>query len=148
MCSSDLQVFQGFADQLDGDVAAHEVRVGDHAFQRAFQLTDVGANTLGNEERGVMRQLDFGLIGLLHQDRHTGFQLRWLDRYGQAPAKAGFEAFFKAFDFLRVAVTGENDLLATFEQRVEGVEKLFLGTLRSEERRVGKECRSRWSPYH
>ena len=29
-------------------------------------------------------------------------------------------------------------------------EKVFLVTteLRSEERRVGKECRSRWSPYH
>src|SRR5574337_38247 len=24
----------------------------------------------------------------------------------------------------------------------------LLGELRSEERRVGKECRSRWSPYH
>ena len=24
----------------------------------------------------------------------------------------------------------------------------FLETYRSEERRVGKECRSRWSPYH
>ena len=24
----------------------------------------------------------------------------------------------------------------------------FLSTYRSEERRVGKECRSRWSPYH
>ena len=24
----------------------------------------------------------------------------------------------------------------------------FFGLLRSEERRVGKECRSRWSPYH
>src|SRR2546430_16054043 len=24
----------------------------------------------------------------------------------------------------------------------------FLMTVRSEERRVGKECRSRWSPYH
>ena len=23
-----------------------------------------------------------------------------------------------------------------------------IATLRSEERRVGKECRSRWSPYH
>ena len=23
-----------------------------------------------------------------------------------------------------------------------------IGTMRSEERRVGKECRSRWSPYH
>ena len=25
---------------------------------------------------------------------------------------------------------------------------LFPGAIRSEERRVGKECRSRWSPYH
>ena len=25
---------------------------------------------------------------------------------------------------------------------------LFQGAERSEERRVGKECRSRWSPYH
>ena len=25
---------------------------------------------------------------------------------------------------------------------------LFAGSFRSEERRVGKECRSRWSPYH
>ena len=24
----------------------------------------------------------------------------------------------------------------------------YIGLLRSEERRVGKECRSRWSPYH
>ena len=27
-------------------------------------------------------------------------------------------------------------------------EMLVIGLLRSEERRVGKECRSRWSPYH
>ena len=27
-------------------------------------------------------------------------------------------------------------------------QKLGVKTLRSEERRVGKECRSRWSPYH
>ena len=26
--------------------------------------------------------------------------------------------------------------------------KMSNGTHRSEERRVGKECRSRWSPYH
>ena len=25
---------------------------------------------------------------------------------------------------------------------------IFIGYRRSEERRVGKECRSRWSPYH
>src|SRR3989442_10611312 len=33
--------------------------------------------------------------------------------------------------------------LALFERRPEDLEKV-----RSEERRVGKECRSRWSPYH
>ena len=26
--------------------------------------------------------------------------------------------------------------------------KVFKADIRSEERRVGKECRSRWSPYH
>ena len=32
---------------------------------------------------------------------------------------------------------------------VSGSAKLFVAiTTRSEERRVGKECRSRWSPYH
>ena len=32
--------------------------------------------------------------------------------------------------------------LETLEKQVQSF------TLRSEERRVGKECRSRWSPYH
>src|SRR6266542_1797058 len=34
---------------------------------------------------------------------------------------------------------------------VEGMDHVFVFkpvTMRSEERRVGKECRSRWSPYH
>ena len=30
----------------------------------------------------------------------------------------------------------------------QGVNGLYVGGSRSEERRVGKECRSRWSPYH
>ena len=32
--------------------------------------------------------------------------------------------------------------------RIGGVVILLMLLLRSEERRVGKECRSRWSPYH
>ena len=31
------------------------------------------------------------------------------------------------------------------EKEIKGIQK---GKERSEERRVGKECRSRWSPYH
>ena len=34
------------------------------------------------------------------------------------------------------------------EQRVPFVNVIFMVAERSEERRVGKECRSRWSPYH
>src|SRR2546430_4450313 len=51
------------------------------------------------------------------------------------------------------ALEGLADLVATMRRvraafnpslDIEGV----LLTMRSEERRVGKECRSRWSPYH
>ena len=31
---------------------------------------------------------------------------------------------------------------------LDGNQYLVQGPARSEERRVGKECRSRWSPYH
>ena len=40
---------------------------------------------------------------------------------------------------------------AYIDQAIAGVIELApetLNSLRSEERRVGKECRSRWSPYH
>ena len=33
-------------------------------------------------------------------------------------------------------------------QHVLGIVVTLLMVIRSEERRVGKECRSRWSPYH
>ena len=38
----------------------------------------------------------------------------------------------------RLLVTIQYEIKATYDRRA----------LRSEERRVGKECRSRWSPYH
>ena len=31
---------------------------------------------------------------------------------------------------------------------IDGILRTTVSRLRSEERRVGKECRSRWSPYH
>ena len=32
--------------------------------------------------------------------------------------------------------------------RHKPIKKVYVKMIRSEERRVGKECRSRWSPYH
>ena len=37
---------------------------------------------------------------------------------------------------------------STTLRMIAGLEEISSGELRSEERRVGKECRSRWSPYH
>ena len=39
-------------------------------------------------------------------------------------------------------------LLSCWGQSGRHLELHCLGSSRSEERRVGKECRSRWSPYH
>ena len=75
-------------------------------------------------------------------------------------------AFFKAMLFVLAAILPIINLLAmapTFLSLTEGASKQtraalakriglntlgLLSVLRSEERRVGKECRSRWSPYH
>ena len=59
------------------------------------------------------------------------------------------------FGNLRILCSGSSslDILQNIEEslmeRVRVIEVLSLSLgLRSEERRVGKECRSRWSPYH
>ena len=41
-----------------------------------------------------------------------------------------------------------SDTLITITKRLFSIYGKIYDSLRSEERRVGKECRSRWSPYH
>ena len=54
-------------------------------------------------------------------------------------------------DFLEraaVALDELHDRLREYTERAMVAEQRLTGADRSEERRVGKECRSRWSPYH
>ena len=44
-------------------------------------------------------------------------------------------------DYIEIGMDSDND-------RSFNMLRDFVGNIRSEERRVGKECRSRWSPYH
>ena len=57
----------------------------------------------------------------------------------------------KGVDIIEIAMVTDGDINILSEMMVKMVAehgmKFFLRD-RSEERRVGKECRSRWSPYH
>src|SRR5687768_18618783 len=64
------------------------------------------------------------------------------------PLGERFTPHHRIIDYFR-ELDRRSDLLSleTFGESYEG-RPLVLATIRSEERRVGKECRSRWSQYH
>src|SRR3712207_2336636 len=86
--------------------------------------------------------------------REAGAQLRDLRRLTQRTAgehelaigSAGTHPFAMWEDQRIVAKPRYRDLVAAL--RFVARQELIFGVHRSEERRVGKECRSRWSPYH
>ena len=53
-----------------------------------------------------------------------------------------------ALDRLMAEPTGTDGLADRLADRAEANTMATPESTRSEERRVGKECRSRWSPYH
>ena len=68
---------------------------------------------------------------------------------GTYTPKAKRSLFFARYEATRsgnVEVEPEHLILGLIRADADLVRKL--SGLRSEERRVGKECRSRWSPYH
>ena len=71
-------------------------------------------------------QVDITLGGLVHKNRHAGFQFSWFDRRRESPAEAGFQPLFQTLYFLGIAVASQNDLLLSFKQSIECMEKFFL----------------------
>src|SRR2546430_6945880 len=84
--------------------------------------------------------------------RHTRFDCDWSSdvcssdlAFGQLRTKYGDKNPFDAFVVGRHAATLALRELVKENELPNGRPSPWL---RSEERRVGKECRSRWSPYH
>src|SRR3712207_9283627 len=72
---------------------------------------------------------------------------------GGHPIPSGIDDSTPAVDGSTVELTLDSDLQFVTEQRLQeacqdGATTRASAVVRSEERRVGKECRSRWSPYH
>src|SRR3989442_11925567 len=63
--------------------------------------------------------------------------------------KRGTRAYTEQFRTRASPIRDEqHGLYVVFRHGLQELEQLEVGGVRSEERRVGKECRSRWSPYH
>src|SRR3990167_298670 len=79
----------------------------------------------------------------------AGFQLKSVVFRPQEKTVSPGETNFYVFDFF---ASGPQKSLVAFIKELEKGQliqiEFFQASLRSEERRVGKECRSRWSPYH
>src|SRR5258707_11856790 len=80
----------------------------------------------------------------------TGVQTCALPIYGPAGIAAGGGVDLRRLAFASDVLTIADDLDLGQRQRLALARQLDadITALRSEERRVGKECRSRWSPYH
>ena len=68
-------------------------------------------------------------------------------------AKAAYDRGFSVTELFPVnsvgiVTTRDELLIKDSPEEVETLIRDFITMERSEERRVGKECRSRWSPYH
>src|SRR5260370_32464269 len=88
-----------------------------------------GSGVCDSAEGRMMRRRGVAISGALHELQANATILEGLLSDGMATF-AGFELGFLNFVRLQKAV------------------EMCLVAPRSEERRVGKECRSRWSPYH
>ena len=64
----------------------------------------------------------------------------WIDHEGEA--RISLEKQFELTPRLSL------DLETQYDTKEDWENAISLSYIRSEERRVGKECRSRWSPYH
>src|SRR5256885_16879534 len=80
---------------------------------------------------------------------HKGQLLARFQRGTRAHVEQAIDAAWKAFeDWKRQPVDVRAGLLLKAAALMRERKHEFSATMRSEERRVGKECRSRWSPYH
>ena len=92
-----------------------------------------------------------GLFGIVI---NIGWHILALLRMPDGAAAQAYIVAVLTVGFLAVAIVLATSILTRQRRRIEQADATVEAvehdrdTIRSEERRVGKECRSRWSPYH
>src|ERR1043165_339872 len=105
-----------------------------------FQLTDQTGQTV--TEQNLQGKPTLIFFGFTHCPDVCPTSLFEISEVLRAMGKDAdhVNAWFISVDPERDTQAAMKDYLSSFDPHLKG--------LRSEERRVGKECRSRWSPYH
>ena len=113
---------------------AKELKFSEDARAALLRGVDILANTvkttLGPKGRNVVLDKTFGSPLITNDGVTIAREIELEDRFENMGAQLVLEVASKTND-----VAGDGTTMATV-------------LCRSEERRVGKECRSRWSPYH
>ena len=110
------------------------------------QLADTVKITLGPKGRNVVLDKKYGSPLITNDGVTIAKEIELPDPFENMGAQLVKEVSTKTND-----VAGDGTTTATLLAQAitrEGLKNLSAGANRSEERRVGKECRSRWSPYH
>ena len=124
-------------DRLTDDA---EARKGVPQGRHVHGLLARGAVIMGEYFPDLFRNLaQDGAILVRLEDVHWNQLGVWM-----APVRSPVKALFQSRPFLEQHV---RDQLAA-RDNVRIMDACEVSHMRSEERRVGKECRSRWSPYH
>ena len=104
--------------------------------QPAHGGSDPGAVYEGRREKDDNLSLAIAVGELLSRQGVSVIYTRTTDVY-QTP-----------FEKAQMANQADADFFISFHRNSSEEPNQYTGVERSEERRVGKECRSRWSPYH
>src|SRR5258707_1560703 len=87
--------------------------------------------------------------------RHTRYWRDWSSDVCSSDLTNTRILFFTSFDVIKPSIfhfkVSDGNLkpiYVSFEVQIISLALAMVNKSRSEERRVGKECRSRWSPYH
>src|SRR2546430_12840296 len=79
--------------------------------------------------------------------RHTRFDCDWSSDVCSSDLDI-FAPYRRQYEYAHIQLLAHLSRLYLRVEQVDEALSCALRLLRSEERRVGKECRSRWSPYH
>ena len=142
-----LEVEQPRVIKSDGRCEAWDEEKLRRGIMRALEKRPVGQDHIESLLLGISksmrlsgeREVRSSLIGQFVME-----SLREIDEV----AYVRYASVYRSFEDVSAFADEVERLRHAKEQEIDTDQLSLLGTGRSEERRVGKECRSRWSPYH